>query len=59
MRWNKYKPLIILLCISLLLTIFVHMLLHVRIYIVYSLGLGPLLIMVVFALVIVTLYLKG
>lgn len=56
---NKNMPLIILLCISLLIVLMVNAILNIKIYIVYSTGLGPLLIIGLIMLTIMILYLKG
>ncbi|WP_251552268.1 hypothetical protein [Neobacillus muris] len=56
---NKNINIIILLLCCLLLAFIVHVLTHVRIYVVYSTGIGPILVIGLIIGLIVLLYFKG
>ncbi|WP_139364895.1 hypothetical protein [Sutcliffiella halmapala] len=59
MNRNKYMPLIAFLGIILLLYIVVSAFRYIRIFIVFSSGLGPFLIVFGIILLIVVLFIKG
>ncbi|MEG9295307.1 hypothetical protein V6B33_02495 [Mangrovibacillus sp. Mu-81] len=59
---NKRNPLVnisIFILIFLLIIHVIRFILHAKVYIVYSMGLGPILLMGLIVFLIVYLYLKG
>jgi hypothetical protein len=56
---KKNVNVIILLLVCLLIIIIINVVLHVRIYIVYTSGVGPIFIIFLIIFLIVLLYLKG
>ena len=56
---NKNLKIILFLLFCLLITLIVNVLLHVKIYIVYSTGIGPLFLIGLILFLIGLLYFKG
>ncbi|MBT2757713.1 hypothetical protein J7E71_17635 [Mesobacillus foraminis] len=59
MRRNRNVNVIILLLTCLLIMLIVNVLIHVRVYIVYSSGIGPIFMIGFIIFLIALLYLKG
>ncbi|WHY65089.1 hypothetical protein [Neobacillus sp. SuZ13] len=56
---NKNVQLTIVLLVCLLVILIIHALLHIRIYFVYSTGLGPIFLIGLIIFLIALLYFKG
>ncbi|MCQ6277270.1 hypothetical protein JMM81_20560 [Bacillus sp. V3B] len=59
MKRNKNIPFILFLCLFLLIYLVVNAMQSIKVYFVYSSGLGPLLFIGFIISVIIVLYLKG
>jgi hypothetical protein len=58
MKRNRQIPFIIIVCTTILIFMIVHGIKNTKIYIVYSSGMGPFLIMGIIILILVVLFAK-